>query len=103
MIKEEIEEMFEPEDGTILIEPCEIYGNAIIGISEDRKHFIYDYHEMVAALSEDYKKNCKDESVPNEQFYDEAVQWIEYNTLRAIQYENSEYKPIVILSKERFL
>lgn len=102
MTKEEIEELFKPEDGAILIEPCEVYGDAIIGISEDKKKFIYDYHEMVAALAEDYRKNCKDDAVPVEQFYDEAVEWIEYNTLRELQYKDSEYKPVVILSKGRF-
>lgn len=52
----------------------ESYDDALIGISEDGRA-IYDFDKMVDWLVDKY--NYTDE---------EAVEWIEYNTLRALPY-----------------
>ena len=52
----------------------ESYDDALIGVSEDGRA-IYDYEKMVKWLMDKY--NWSDE---------EAVDWVEYNTIRAIPY-----------------
>ena len=50
------------------------YDDALIGISEDNRA-VYDYNKMVMWLIE------------NENFTeDDAVEWIDYNTIRALPY-----------------
>lgn len=59
------------------------YDDALIGVSEDGRA-IYDYDKMVEWLVE--KENFSTE---------EAVEWIDYNTLRAIPYM-SDKAPIIM-------
>lgn len=99
MTKKEVEELFELEEGTLILEPCDIYGEAIIGVSEDRKHLIYDYFDLVCALQKSYMKEDK---LLEEDAYFASVEWLQYNTLRSLPYMNSEYKPIIILSRKHF-
>ena len=59
------------------------YDDALIGVSEDGRA-IYDYEKMVQWL------------VEKEEFsYEEAAEWIDYNTIRALGYM-SEGAPIVM-------
>ena len=50
------------------------YEKALIGITTD-KRAVYDYDKMVAGLVEQ-----------NGMTRDEAIEWIEYNTIRALDY-----------------
>ena len=60
------------EDAVILEDPD--YDSAIIGVSESGR-VIYDYDKMVEWL------------IKNEKFTEEeAVEWIDYNTIRACNY-----------------
>lgn len=61
----------------------ESYDDALIGVSEDGRA-IYDYEKMVKWLMDKY--NWSDE---------EAVDWVEYNTIRAIPYFG-EGAPIIM-------
>lgn len=61
----------------------ESYDNALIGVSEDGRA-IYDYDKMVDWLVDKY--DWTDE---------EAVEWIEYNTIRALPYFG-EGAPIIM-------
>lgn len=58
------------------------YDDALIGVTEDNRA-VYDFDKMVAWL-------CSTEGFSDE----EAVEWIEFNTLRALPYY--EGAPIVI-------
>ena len=59
------------------------YDNAIIGISSDGRA-VYDYEMMVEDL------------VVNEEFtYEEAAEWIDYNTIRSLPYAGRN-APIVM-------
>ena len=50
------------------------YDDALIGVTDDNRA-VYDFNKMVAWLMD------------KEEFsYDEAVEWIEYNTIRALPY-----------------
>lgn len=59
------------------------YDDALIGVSSDNRA-IYDYEKMVEWL------------VRNEDFsYEEAADWIDYNTIRALPY-GGENAPIIM-------
>ena len=63
------------------------YDDALIGVSEDGRA-IYDYEKMIEWLMQ--KEGWTD---------DEAVEWIEYNTIRALSYMGSKV-PIVMYPLE---
>ena len=65
------------------------YDTALIGVSADNRA-IYDYDLMVEWL-------CTEEEFT----YEEAVEWIEYNTIRALPYFGSE-APIVLYRLPEF-
>jgi hypothetical protein len=50
------------------------YDDALVGVSEDNRA-VYDFDRMVDWL-------CQNENFT----HDEAVEWIEYNTIRALPY-----------------
>lgn len=70
------------EEGVLLL-TNHSYDNSIIGVTEDGRA-IYDMNKMVGEFAED--ENC-DEL--------EAIEWIEYNTVRALPYMG-ERCPIII-------
>ena len=59
------------------------YDDALIGISEDNRA-VYDYNKMVEWL-------IKEESFTEE----EAMEWIDYNTIRALLYMGDK-APIIM-------
>lgn len=59
------------------------YDDALIGISEDNRA-VYDYDKMVKWLMEE-------EGFSEE----EAIEWIDYNTIRALSYMG-EKAPIIV-------
>lgn len=69
------------EQDTIVLDP-EYFDNAITGITDDGR-LIYSYDKLIEAYMAG--ENCG---------YEDAVDWIEYNTLRAIPYMG-EKRPIV--------
>lgn len=64
------------------------YDNSIIGISNDNR-LVYDYDKMVEEYSTD-----------NECSIEEAIEWIDYNTIRALSYNSDEHKPIIIYNRQ---
>ena len=77
-------EDLELEDGAVILEPQSSYNKAIIGISIDSKHLIYSYDLLLSTLIEGGMS------------YDDARDWLDYNTLRSIEYMEAEYRPIII-------
>lgn len=67
----------------VIIFENESYDDALIGISEDNRA-IYSFEKMVQWLVE--KDNISEE---------EAIEWIEYNTIRALPYIGSK-APIIM-------
>lgn len=61
------------------------YDGSIIGVTTDGR-VVYDYDKMVEELMED--ENCS---------YEEAADWIDYNTIRALPYAG-ENGPIIMYS-----
>ena len=80
------------EDTIILDDPS--FDDAIIGITEDG-HLIYNYDSMVNHLVDSYIK----EGINEDEAYTSAIEWISYNTIRAIPYMKSYGKePIIAYS-----
>lgn len=105
MTKQEICEKFNIEDPVYFFEPEEVFNKGILGVSEDKKHIIYGYYTLAAALAEDYEKewnnkehNDCDDMTCEPDFMSDAFEWIDYNTSpTATSLElNEENYPIII-------
>lgn len=81
-LRKAISKYAEENDTTIIM--LDFFDKSIIGISHSHC-LIYDYDKMVEELMED--DNCSAE---------DAIDFIEYNTLRSIPYMEGN-KPIVIM------
>lgn len=79
----------ELEEDTIVFDNPN-FDNSIIGITTDGKA-VYDYYKMVAELMEDDKIS-----------EEEAIDFIDYNTIRAIPYAG-EMAPVIIIPLEEGL
>jgi hypothetical protein len=91
MTKQEFAEAYGLHEDAILFGSdgeWDTYKEAIIGVHEDGKHVVYSYERLVGALSEAYGST------------EDAVAWIDYNTIRAIPYMPQEYAPIIIYEVE---
>jgi hypothetical protein len=73
------------EEKTVLFEPPEL-DEAIIGITEDLKHVVYSYSKLVDAYA-------KMDGMGHE----EAMEFVEYNTIRTLPYIDEETRPIVVV------
>ena len=69
-------------DGTVILENPS-FNDAIIGVTEDGR-LVYSYEKMIVELSE------KEAMSP-----EEAQEFIDYNTVRAIPYMG-EHRPIIV-------
>lgn len=70
-----------PEDAIVFDNMS--YDSSIVGVTTDGR-VVYDYDMMVEELMED-----------EEWSYEEAAEWIDYNTIRALPYAG-ENGPIII-------
>lgn len=75
-----------PEDALVFDNAS--YDNSIVGVTTDNR-VVYDYDKMVEELMEDEGWS-----------YDEAVDWIDYNTIRSLPYAG-EKAPIVMYRMEQ--
>lgn len=69
-------------EGAIILDNS-AFDNSIIGVTLDGR-LIYDYDKMIEELIEDDGMS-----------FDEAMEWIDYNTIRALPYAGSG-APIII-------
>lgn len=69
------------EDTTFFVNPD--YVSAVVGLTDDGK-IIYDYEKMITHLMETDKME-----------YDEAMEFIDYNTIRTIPYMGDSH-PIIL-------
>lgn len=72
-----------PEDAIVFDNMS--YDGSIVGVTTDGR-VVYDYDKMVEELMED--EECS---------YEEATEWIDYNTIRALPYAG-ENGPIIMYS-----
>lgn len=64
------------------------YENALIGVSDDNRA-IYDFDLMVESLIDH-----------DDMTYEEAIDWIDFNTIRSLPYAGSD-APIIMYRLER--
>ena len=69
-------------EGAIILDNSS-FDNSIIGVTLDDR-LIYDYDKMIEELMED-----------DGMTFDEAMDWIDYNTIRALPYAGS-MAPIIV-------
>lgn len=69
--REEFIKEYDVEDGTIILEPFDEFKEAIVGVSLDREHIIYDFNRLVDVIM------CNDKTVSLE----EATEYVEYNII----------------------
>lgn len=70
-------------DGVVILEPSDTYDKGIVGYNPKEKKLIYALSLLINALVED-----------NDWEYEEAVDWLHYNTIRACRYQ--ENAPIIL-------
>ena len=74
---------FLPERAVVCDNPS--FDRSIIGVTTDNR-VVYDYDKMIEEMMED--EECS---------YDDAVDWIDYNTIRSLPYLG-ENAPIIMYS-----
>lgn len=82
MVNQKIREEL-PEDAVVFDNIA--YDNSIVGYDEATGRVIYDYDMMINELI-----------IEEAMSYEEAVDWISYNTIRALNYSGDEKKPIIM-------
>lgn len=91
MINKDIREYLATLDPNMMVFDDPSYDNSIVGVDDDYNHVIYDMDKMVEELA-------KDDDISLE----EALEFVEYNTLRALPYMGA-YHPIVMYTLEDML
>lgn len=86
MINNELRDFIAEEHEEAVIFNVPNYDNAIIGISDDGR-VIYDYDLMVKELTNDTALT-----------EDEAIQFLDYNTIRTLPYIEEKVRPIILYS-----
>ena len=84
-VRELIEELSSDYGHDYVVFENPSFDRSIIGVTEDGEHLIYNYDLMVEEF-------CEDNEVDEE----EAIEFIDYNTIRSLEYQNDLYKPIIM-------
>lgn len=100
MTKDELNEKiidWNIESETIILEPQEYFNKGLIGVTEDKCHLIYSYQKITHGNAcDEFMKKESDDERSFEDFLQEASEWVDYNTIRSLQYMNEKYRPIII-------
>ena len=80
------------DEETILLEPRNVFDKGIIGYTEDRCHIVYSLELLVDALAESYTESENPTS--------DAIEWLDYNTIRSLPYMDNEHRPILMTNGE---
>lgn len=103
MDKEEFIYINNIEDGTIILEPFDVFKKGIVGVNEERNKIIYSYQGLAQALAESYEKEWNEDEnnklYEKPDFYFDACEWLDCNTLRSLPYMG-ENKPEIIYEVE---
>lgn len=76
-------------ENAVVLDPVEL-DTAITGVTDDGR-VVYDYEKLVAAFMS-----------ANNWTEDEATEWIDYNTIRALPYMGP-FAPIIVYPIEQYL
>jgi len=79
-----VEDTFpDPNDRPVIFDD-HAYDKSIVGVTEDSGRLVYDYAKMIEEFAED--EGCS---------LEEAQEWVDYNTIRALPYMG-DHSPILI-------
>ncbi len=86
----------------VALEPQDNFNEAIVGFDEKQNRLIYSYEKIVDVYAEMFLE--EDKTHPNDEMalhvaYDNAVEWVDFNTLRAIPYMG-KYRPIIVYNND---
>ena len=99
MTKEDIAEELCAELPIHFLEPHELMGKGLIGITEDHKHLIYGYYTLATYIAEDFRNNWEKEHEEGEETPDfmlEAFDYLDYNLMSYPLAPEGENGPIII-------
>lgn len=105
--RESVEELAREFDVTVpMFEPADVFCKGIVGYREDCG-LVYEFGLLADALAQSYVDgNLKSEAprsdYGHEEAYEDAVEWLEVNTLRTIPYM-PEPRPEVIYGGEAYV
>ena len=88
MINNKIRDYIAEEHEEAAIFNIPSYDNSIVGITDDG-HIIYDYDKMIEEFMSE-----------NNVTMQEAIEFVEYNTLRTIPYIEEAVRPIIMFRAE---
>ena len=91
MTSKEVLEFLEEENPEAVLFENPSFEKALIGYTENNLgNFVavYDYNEMVDSLAEEYSADSEDP-------YTDAIEWIEFNSMRSLPYMG-ENAPVII-------
>jgi len=98
--KEEFVSQNKLADECIILEPWEDFSPAIETVLSG-KRIVYDYNKLVKSLAESYRRNAKTPENPDYDYETQAIEWIDYNTMRSLPYWKEEFRPVIVgISKE---
>ena len=98
--KEEFISQYKLANDCIILEPWEDFSPAIETVL-GKKRIVYDFNKLVQSLAESYRRNAKTPENPNYDYETQAIEWIDYNTMRSLPYWQEEFRPIIVcISKE---
>lgn len=83
-------------ENAIIIEPQEDFNAGIIGVSEDKCHFIYSYDRIVENLAKNLMKKPECSEMTFDDCLRDACEFVDYNTIRSLPYQDKNYVPIII-------
>jgi hypothetical protein len=78
----------------VVLDPIE-YDKAIIGISYDFKHLLYDYDKLVQIIAQMHCNDSDESDDKDEKLLTFAIDYMENKVIHSIEYMGI-YKPIII-------
>lgn len=105
MLNEELRKKINEDEGyeTSLFYTDQSYDNSVIGVDVNGK-IVYDFNKMIEEfIDENYPPEVIAEERKEDPNFDEvtaAIEWIEYNTIRATPYGTSWGIPPVIIDED---
>lgn len=70
--------------GALVLEPQSTFNHALVGVTSDGR-LVYSEEKIILALQEQDGMD-----------YEEALEFYEYNTVRALAYEKAKVAPIIL-------
>ena len=77
-------------------EPEDIYDQCMIGVTSDLERVVYDYDKIIDVLASQYEKDGQS----RQEAIDNAEEYTEFNTVRALLYMGEKAPVIVRLINE---